>query len=569
MQRRVCAARGPALYFARVRGCRFPMASNLFGTLERARFIFRDSLDDVRALVRAKVDPRDLVGSISDALRVPRAALHMLPREVKTGPALERAARVSELPQLVSWPKDGGAFVTLPEVYTEDPDAPGWRRSNLGMYRVQLSGGAYEPDVEVGMHYQIHRGIGVHQSKARRRGERLRASVWVGGPPATVLAAVMPLPEGMPEVAFAGALNRRALRLVRDEHGVAHADADFCVRGWVDPVATKPEGPFGDHLGYYSLVHDFPVLRVTSVTHRADAVWPFTVVGRPPQEDSTFGALIHEMVAPLVPDTFPGVSALHAVDAAGVHPLLLAVGSERYTPWAERRRPAEVLTQAFALLGTGQTSLAKYLFIAAREDDPPDPHDVGAFLRHVLERVDPERDWHFLPNTAQDTLDYSGSGLNEGSKVIVAGVGPKRRDLGASVPADLALPDGFDDARVALPGVLCVRGAKDAPLERLCASQRAGGPLAPFPLVVVVDDAAFAARSLDDVLWIAFTRSDPARDVRGVDETFAHKAWGCRGSVIVDARLKPHHAPPLEEDPEVERRVDRLFRRGGPLARWG
>jgi 4-hydroxy-3-polyprenylbenzoate decarboxylase len=229
----------------------------------------------------------------------------------------------------------------------------------------------------------------------------------------------------------------------------------------------------------------------------------------------------------------------------------------------------EVLTQAFALLGTGQTSLAKYVFIAAREDEPPNPQDVVAFLGHVLERADPTRDWHFLANTAVDTLDYSGSGLNQGSKVVVAAVGPRARVLGKTVGGDLALPDGFDDARVAIPGVLCVRGAPDAPIERLCASQRADGPLAPFPLVVVVDDAAFASRSPSNLLWVTFTRSDPARDVRGVEETFADKAWGCRGSVVIDARLKAHHAPPLEEDPEIERRVDRLFVRGGPLARWG
>jgi 4-hydroxy-3-polyprenylbenzoate decarboxylase len=540
IQRRVYAAKGPALYFSRVKGTRFPLASNLFGTKKRAEWIFRDALKDVRSLVSARVDPVSLAMRPTDLLRLPRAAVHLLPRSVKTGPALERSCALSDVPKITSWPKDGGPFVLLPQVYTEDPDAPGFLRSNLGMYRIQLGGNDYASD-EVGLHYQIHRGIGVHHAAAVRRKEKLRVSIFVGGPPAMTLAAVMPLPEGMPEIAFAGVLNQRSIRLVRDDRGVVHADADFCIRGWVDPLETKREGPFGDHLGYYSLAHDFPVLHVQSVTHRADAVWPFTVVGRPPQEDTTLGALIHELTAPLVPKVMPGVKAIHAVDAAGVHPLLLAIGSERYVPWSKERRPMETITQALGLLGQGQTSLAKYLFIAAHEDSPPDVRDVAAFLAHVLERTDPMRDWHFLGNTTIDTLDYSGSGLNMGSKVIVCGVGAKRRTLARKGP---------------IPGVLCVKSASEPIPEG-------------FPLVIVCDDPEFASRTLDNLLWVTFTRSNPASDVSGVGEFVRDKSWGCTGSVIIDARRKPHHAPVLEEDPGVERRVDRLFQRGGPLARWG
>lgn len=526
IQRRVHAAGGPALFFAKPKGCAFPLASNLFGTLKRAEYIFRDALDDARAL---------LEGGLDRASAAARAALHARPKMVRAGPAMERRCTIAELPKIVSWPKDGGPFVTLPQVYTEDPDRPGWRRSNLGMYRIQLGGNAYAPD-EVGLHYQIHRGIGVHHAAAARRKERLRVSVFVGGPPAMTLAAVMPLPEGMPEIALAGALNRRAVRM----SGHVHADADFVIRGFVDPFETKPEGPFGDHLGYYSLTHPYPVLHVEAVTRRADAVWPFTVVGRPPQEDTTFGELVHRMLGPLVPKVMPGVREIHAVDAAGVHPLLLAIGSERYVPWEPALAPKEVLTQALGLLGQGQTSLAKYLFIASGGDDPPSAKDVAAFVAHVLERMDPGRDWRFLTHTTMDTLDYTGAGMNEGSKVIVAGVGPKRRDLARRGP---------------IPGVLCAREAPRASPDG-------------FPLVVLCDDPEFAERTLDNLLWVTFTRSNPAADVRGYAERVADKAWGCEGSVIVDARSKPHHAPVLEEDPDVSRRVGRLFSRGGPLARW-
>jgi 4-hydroxy-3-polyprenylbenzoate decarboxylase len=502
------------------------------------------------------------------------------PKFARSGPILAHKTTLSRLPQLKCWPTDGGAFVTLPQVYTEAPDRPGWMKSNLGMYRVQLSGNSYEPDREVGLHYQIHRGIGVHHAAAVRRGERLRVNVIVGGPPALAVSAVMPLPEGLPELAFAGALGGRRLRLVTAANGLPMpAEADFVISGSIDPTATKPEGPFGDHLGYYSLAHDFPVMTVDAVYHRPGAIWPFTVVGRPPQEDTSFGEFIHELTGPVIPSVIPGVHAVHAVDAAGVHPLLLAIGSERYVPYAEKRTPQELLTIASAILGQGQLSLAKYLLLAAKEDAPDlDIHDISAFFRHVLERADWESNLHFQTRTTIDTLDYSaGEGLNAGSKLVIAVAGPKRRELGTQVPADLRLPDGFGDPRLVMPGVLSVRGPSftvhgsddDPDITRLirCWEDQRPGTMdqGPFPLVTVVDDSDFAARSLDNWLWVTFTRSNPAADVHGVGAFTRRKHWGCRGPLVIDARIKPHMAPPLEEDPAVTKRVDELAARGGPL----
>jgi 4-hydroxy-3-polyprenylbenzoate decarboxylase len=341
-----------------------------------------------------------------------------------------------------------------------------------------------------------------------------------------------------------------------------------------------PEGPFGDHLGYYSLAHDFPVLRVERVFHREGAIWPFTVVGRPPQEDTIFGQLIHELTGPIIPTVIPGVRAVHAVDAAGVHPLLLAIGSERYMPFVSAARPAELLTQANAILGQGQLSLAKYLWIAASEDDPRlDIHDVAAFFAHMLRRVDWRRDLHFQTATTIDTLDYSGTALNEGSKVVIAAVGPPVRELPTETPGDLRLCDGFDDARLVLPGVLAVRGpryeavaagvggvSEVASIRRFCDSFRSTDAIGRFPLIVVVDDAEFAAGSLGNFLWTTFTRSDPARDIHGIEEFVDFKHWGCRGPLVIDARSKPWHAPPLVEDADVTRRIEALAARGGPLA---
>ncbi len=576
IQRRVFRAGGPAVLFTRVKGTAFPMVGNVFGTRARVRFLFRHALKRVEALLALKADPAEVLKRPWKYAGTPLALWQALPRTVKNGPVLAGRTTVSQLPRLVSWPGDGGAYVTLPQVYSESPDRPGFAGSNLGMYRVQLSGGELVADEEVGLHYQIHRGIGPHHAQALARGEPLPVNVFVGGPPALTLAAVMPLPEGVPELFFAGAIGGRRIDMVK-RAGVlpVPAEADFCLVGEIRPGEEKPEGPFGDHLGYYSLAHPFPVMRVRQVLHRKDAVWPFTTVGRPPQEDTVFGSFIHELTAALVPTVFSGVVEVHAVDAAGVHPLLLAVGRERYVPYARERMPQEILTAAFSLLGQTQTSLSKFVLVAAREDDPElRAHDVPGFFRHVLERLDLGRDLHFVTRTTMDTLDYSGISLNQGSKVVWAAAGEKKRELAKELPAKLGLPEGFGAARVFAPGIIIVQGPRhgkkrdeaDEGLAELgdCLDGRAD--LAGFPLLVVADDAAFTAASWENFLWVTFTRADPATDTYGAGAAMHCKHWGCRGPMILDARLKAHHAPPLEDDPEVEKRVDELGAKGGPLA---
>src|SRR6266849_1440270 len=220
IHRRVYEAGGPALYFANVKGCDFPMVSNLFGTIERTRFLFRDTLAAVRHLVELKVDPAAFWKNPLRYRDGPRTLWHMRPKWVTSGPVLANQTTSDQLPQLQSWPRAGGAFILLPQAYTEDADRPGWRHSNLGVYRIQLSGNEYQRDRQIGLHYQIHRGIGIHHAKALRRGVPFRVNVFVGGPPAMTLAAVMPLPEGFPELTFAGALGGRRVRLIARPDGL-------------------------------------------------------------------------------------------------------------------------------------------------------------------------------------------------------------------------------------------------------------------------------------------------------------------------------------------------------------
>ena len=575
IQRRVYAKGGPALLFTSVKGCAFPMLGNLFGTLERARFLFRDTLPAIEQVMHLKADPSCAFTAPLRTAGLGRHLWHALPKKIGNGPALANQTVLSQLPQLVSWPLDGGAFITLPQVYSEHPAQPGWRGSNIGMYRVQISGGEYLADREVGLHYQIHRGLGVHHAAAMAKGKALPVNVFVGGPPSLTVAAVMPLPEGVPELAFDGLIDGHRIPVIRPPTGLlAPAEADFCLCGEIIFDQTRPEGPFGDHLGYYSLQHEFPVLNIKQVFHRPQAIWPFTTVGRPPQEDTTFGALIHEMTAPAVPSLVPGVNAIHAVDAAGVHPLLLAIGSERYAPYAGDLPPQELLTQASALLGQGQLSLAKYLLIANGDDQPGlDVHKVDDFLDFMLCRCDWRRDLHFMTRTTIDTLDYSGPSLNAGSKLIMAARGPVRRNLPLELPADLNLPPGFVEPRLARPGVLAItapqwqgqRGEPAVDLADFCRFFSIDQSINTFPLILLVDDSALVSRSLANLLWVTFTRSDPASDIDGIGSFSRNKHWSCQGSLVIDARRKTHHPSPLEEDPLVVHRVESLATAGGPL----
>ncbi len=557
---------GPALFFENVKGSKFPAVSNLFGTVERSKFMFRDAWKDVQQLIALKSDPMVALKQPLKHLNVPFIALKALPLKSQFNkPVAAFTCSISDLPQIIHWPKDGGPFVTLPAVYTEDIDKPGIMNANLGMYRIQLGGNEYIQNKEIGLHYQLHRGIGVHQTKSNAKGLPLKVSIFVGGPPSHILSAVMPLPEGMSEMTFAGALNKRRFRYFYDSDGFCiSSDADFVITGEVYPNENKPEGPFGDHLGYYSLQHQFPLMKVKNVYHRKDAIWPFTVVGRPPQEDTAFGALIHELTGSAIKDELPGVHEVHAVDAAGVHPLLLAIGSERYTPFLENPRPAELLTISNHILGTGQLSLAKWLFIASKQDNEKlSTHIELEFFKHVLERIDLKRDLHFHTKTSIDTLDYSGDGLNTGSKLVLAAVGKPIRELGTDKPQNLVLPDSFSKVNVVMPGVLSIEGPKYSEagehainllIEALPVELQEK-----FPWITVCDDSDFVSQSLKNWLWVTFTRSNPSHDVYGVKSIFENKHWGCLGSMVVDARIKPHHAPAVEMPGDIRRKAKEIL----------
>ena len=563
IQRMAFQAQGPALLFERVKDSPFPMLGNIFGTQKRIEFIFQSTLKNVDLLFKLKVNPLEILKHPSKLTKLPFVLSSSWPKTVKTGPVLAQTVRITDLPQLKSWPLDGGAYITLPQVYTEDPLQPGYAHSNLGMYRVQLSGNAYLPNQEVGLHYQIHRGIGVHHQKAILLGKPLAVNVFVGGPPAMTLAAIMPLPEGISELFLAGVLAGQRIKMIKSKGSLPiSAEADFCICGYVQGL--KPEGPFGDHLGYYSLKHDFPVLKVQKVYARKDAIWPFTTVGRPPQEDTLFGQFIHDLTKELVPHVFTGIKQIHAVDAAGVHPLLLAVGRESYVPFASEKKPQEILTQAMSLLGQTQTALSKYLLIAADDQNRLDAYNVPEFFSYILKRIDLKRDLHFITKTNLDTLDYTGISLNQGSKLILAAYGQPVRALGSQkLFAQISWPQPIVKATWFAPGIVVLQGKghnlprnqQDPELFKLCLLLEQITELELFPWLVLVDEASFASANWENFLWVTFTRSDPATDIYGIAETYHCKHWGATKAILIDARLKSYHAPPLAEDPQARKQA--------------
>lgn len=570
---KVYEAGGPALLFENVKGSKFRAVSNLFGTLERSKFMFRDTWKSVQNVMALRDDPMKALKQPFRNIGNGFAAVKALPlKKLGKLDVTAQEIQISDLPLIQHWPMDGGAFITLPQVYTEDPEKPGIMNSNLGMYRVQLSGNDYELNKEIGVHYQIHRGIGIHQEKANKLGKPLKVSCFIGGPPAHTLSAIMPLPEGLSEMTVAGLLAGRNFRYNYVDGYCISNDADFVITGEIYPEDTKPEGPFGDHLGYYSLTHPFPVMKVHKVYAKPNAIWPFTVVGRPPQEDTSFGELIHELTGDAIKQEVPGVKEVHAVDAAGVHPLLFAIGSERYTPYQKVKQPTELLTIANRILGTGQLSLAKYLFITAEESQPLNSHHEEDFLTYILERIDLRRDIHFHTNTTIDTLDYSGTGLNSGSKVVFAAYGDKKRELCKEVPDSLKEIRGYPNAQLVMPGIVVIQGPTftdyveaQKELQALCEAIQAKGELTSCPMIILSDDSSFISETIENFMWVTFTRSNPSHDIYGVNSHYENKHWAC-DNVIIDARIKPHQAPPLVPDPIVEKNIERFFVKGASLA---
>jgi UbiD family decarboxylase len=526
IHRRVIAAGGPALLFTNVKGSPFRLVTNLFGTARRAELAFGTRpLQLIKRLVHlAETLLPPTPAKLWDARDVGRELFRVGTRRVTTGPVVERVTsdvRLNQLPVITSWPEDGGPFITLPLVYTTHPDRPG--ASNLGMYRLHVHDAH-----STGMHWQIGKGGGFHYALAEQRGQSLPATVFLGGPPALILSAVAPLPENVPELMLASLIAGQRLAQIPGygPHPLI-ADAEFALIGDVPPNLRRPEGPFGDHYGYYSLQHDYPVFNVTRVAHRADAIYPATVVGKPRQEDFFIGDLLQELLSPLFPMVMPAVEQLWSYGETGYHSLATAVVKQRYK--------REAMASAFRILGEGQLSLTKFLLVTDRHVDV---RNFRTTLEHILARTHPETDLYVFSNLSMDTLDYTGPAVNEGSKGVWLGLGEPVRDLSRHFSAP-TVPQGVTDVRVFCGGCLVV-GAPPYASEPDAGERLAKDPaFAGWPLVVLTDEPARAARSDMNFLWTTFTRFEPAADIHAAGRRIVRNQIAYEGPIVIDARLKP------------------------------
>ena len=540
IHRRVIAAEGPALLFTNVKDSSFPVVTNLFGTRRRAEAAFgKRPFSFIRRLVSLVQDfPPDL-GALWKNRELALASLRLGTSKHKSGPiteVIDAAPDLGQLPVLTCWPNDGGPFLTLPLVYTNSPQLGS---PNLGIYRMQVHG-----PTEAGMHWQIGKGGGFHYKQAEAMKQPLPVTVFLGGPPCLILAAVAPLPENVPEMLLASLILGKKLEVITDlgPHPIPRG-CEFAMTGQVQPGRRKPEGPFGDHYGYYSLVHDYPVFELQHLYRRKDAIYPAPIVGKPRQEDFYIGDLLQELLKPIFPLVMPGVLDIWAYGETGYHSLAAAVVQERY------RR--EAMASAFRILGEGQLSLTKFLLVT---DQPVDLTQFRSTLTHILERTDPQSDLYVLSNLSMDTLDYTGPQINEGSKAVWLGLGSPKRSLPREFRAS-EIPIGIDKVIVFSPGCLVVGGlpwSEDPKMPLRIAEHPA---FAEWPLIVLSSEPERAAASSTNFLWTTFTRFEPAADIYARETSIVRHHLSYQFPIVIDARMKPPYPEELSCSPEVSHQV--------------
>lgn len=549
IQRRVVAHQGPAILFSRVAGTDFPVVTNLFGTRRRLELAFGDGPSRFikRVIEAAEEITAPSFSKLWDFRDLGKQAIKLGTKVRGNGPVLRRSlkpAQLKKLPQIKSWPDDGGAFLTLPLVYTEHPESG---KSNIGMYRMQL----YD-ETTAGMHFQIHRGIGFHYHVSEKIGKPLPANVFLGGPPALILSAIAPLPENIPEIVLASLLQGDKISLVRNASVSPLpiiAEAEFAITGTVPPGVRRNEGPFGDHYGYYSLTHPYPIFQIDRIYHRKKAIFPATVVGRPPQEDHYICEYLQELFSPVYPLVMNGVKDVWAYDEAGVHTLAAAVVSERY--------PKEAFMAGLRILGEGQLSLTKFLLLT---DASLEPKKFRPFLRHVLERADFQTDLFVFSPVSQDTLDYTSGKINQGSKAILMGIGEQRFHLQETPVADFRTP-AFKRQAVFSPGVLVVEGPGWRPSDTAIQSLMDEEAVAPFRIVCLVDNLRECVAGDESFLWTVFTRFEPAADIYAQETRMERFHVKLSAPIVIDCRFKPWYPQAVEPLPETVARVDEIWPR--------
>ena len=550
---RVVKQRGPALLFENIKGSSFPVVINVLGTEERLSWALGQSPDQIGEKIGEFA--KDLMPPSFKKLWAHRSVLkHVLSMKTKSlyhPPVLAKKiepANLDVIPIAQSWPKDGGPFITFPLVITKSP-VDG--KQNMGVYRMQK----FSKD-QTGMHWQIAKGGGYHYDQAERKNEPLPVAVALGGDPVLMLCGVMPLPEGMDELAFAGFLRGESTRTVmlKESNLRVPAEADFILEGHVAPGERRPEGPYGDHFGHYSHAAPFPVFEVSRIWHRSNAIYPIAVVGKPPQEDQVLGDAIQEIMLPLLKLMHPEIRDIWAYQEAGFHNLLVISVQQRFQK--------EGIKTGLWALGEGQLALTKCVILV---DEIVSPRNFEAVLESIQRHFDPSEDFILLPHTSQDTLDFTSFKMNLGSKMILDATSqsqPKRTQVEAKI--DLAqlqerIPE-IQNVRLWNKTLLVIQVAS--------AGREVLEKMIDFPGLETVSLVAAVSRDVPLqnatlLLWGLFTRFDCERDT-----FFKSASWNkghplYKGPLFIDATWKPGYPEPLAMTDEVIKKVDLRWKEYG------
>ena len=542
---RVIRQNGPALLFENVKGADFPVVLNMFGSERRIEAALgrhpQEIGRELLSLVQRLNPPtlRTLWSARANLLR----ARFMKPDVVSRAPAQEvvEAPRLDRLPNLWSWPRDGGPFITWGPTLTEDPRS---RRRNFGLYRLQIF-----DEKTTGMHWQSMKGGRGHHYEAEKRNVPLDAAVVLGGDPVTMLSAIFPLPEDFDELGFAGYVRGWATPMVQGKSVsmLVPANAEFVLEGSVPPHERRMEGPFGDHFGHYSEAELFPIFNVKTVTRRKHAICPAAVVGKPPQEDKWVGNAAGDIIGPLIKVVNPNITDLFGWDDAAFHNLLAVSLAERH--------PKEVLKVAFNLMGTGQLALTK-VALMVREDVPV--RNWPALLRELWYRFEPEEKMILIPIAPLDTLDYTSYRLHVGSKLILDATGDAVTS--EAPPRDIYDPRSIDRRILAykvLDGGFVVVVVKENPREVLEGLVRWAG-LGPVRFITAVSEDVDLADQTSTI-WGIFTRFDPARDMIFQKQEFIGARPVYSGRVGIDATWKEGYPPPVTIPEDTIRLVERRW----------
>ena len=532
----------PAILFENVKGSKFPLAINTFASEKRIDVALGQNPEEIGIELLNFVDamrPPSFKKIFAQRKTIKRILAFPPKKNSKRLHNLILKNGLEDLPILKCWPEDGGNFITLPLVQTLDPIS---KASNLGMYRMHV----YD-NFSTGMHMQIGKGGGYHYKEAEKLGKDLPIAVTLGGDPVLTIASIMALPEGIGELEFAGLVRGKRTKLSKSKTIDMHAPSsgEFLIEGYLKPNERKLEGPFGDHFGHYSKADNYPVLHINNVFYREDAIYPATVVGKPPQEDKYLGDCTQNILKPLIKVIHPEIHDLWAYFEAGFHSFLVVSTENRYA--------REAYKTGLSILGLGQLSLTKVMVLVDKHVNVKNKGDV---LEEIRKNFDLADSIMLISQAPSDTLDFTSKKTHHGNKLIINATSKntKTQNLPPVLPKDLSVIDSrIEDWRL-IKNTLLVIKVKNNGAEVI--KNILKSPLISNIKIIAAVSADINLNNDVEIMWGIFTRFDPGDDIYFNKQEFIGAIPKYEGILGIDATWKGGYQKPLEMDDKIVKKVE-------------